>query len=589
MRTHTQKNGNVSHAIQNKPRAANQAPLDAVLQKYTATHVGATLAVAQREAFDEDELLQGKFTETTQLETFDDDELLQGIFDTTQLEAFNDDELLQGKFNTAQREKLPTPSLRGTKQSRIVTQHEAFDDDELLQGKFTETTQLEAFNDDELLQGKFNTTQPQNNSQFSIPVAERSRSINSQLNKTGLPDTLKSGIENLSGYSMDDVRVHYNSPKPAQLQALAYTQGTDIHVAPGQEKHLPHEAWHVIQQMQGRVQPTMQLQGVNINDSEVLEREADVMGKHIFKNKSLSKNNKSPLTLSSYNIIQLSLSDELKKTIKDVESLKQLLHLSNTDGLEELLKTINECEESFTDSQDLYNYCSIWLKDYKMNRDFPDIIKEITTFRGDNRDSTKIKQDKGFSWFDSSKHKDTEKKELDNSQIKHSNLFTNNFPSLSESWIYPATITNYEVFCKIFPLNQLDNNSFLKSNSDFKLLAEITCKQERYQKFRTLPITNEKLRSIRGPMAGASTAPSGGQYGSYSYMIKTPNSIEYKRINVSKGNIRYAIYATEDKQHMLQKIISSNATEIDFLTPIPLEWIYFSTDENTWKSLTEIP
>ena len=60
-------------------------------------------------------------------------------------------------------------------------------------------------------------------------------------NNTGLPDNLKAGVESLSGYSMDDVRVHYNSDEPTQLQALAYTQGTDIHIAPGQEKHLPHE------------------------------------------------------------------------------------------------------------------------------------------------------------------------------------------------------------------------------------------------------------------------------------------------------------------------------------------------------------
>ncbi len=98
------------------------------------------------------------------------------------------------------------------------------------------------------------------------------------INKTGLPDRLKSGIENLSGYSMDDVRVHYNSQKPSQLQAHAYAQGTDIHIAPGQEKHLPHEAWHVVQQMQGRVKPTMQAQGVAINDDHALEREADLMG-----------------------------------------------------------------------------------------------------------------------------------------------------------------------------------------------------------------------------------------------------------------------------------------------------------------------
>jgi|GEM_PF-3178213 len=103
-------------------------------------------------------------------------------------------------------------------------------------------------------------------------------SVEQRPNKTGMPDALKAGVESLSGYSLDDVKVHYNSPKPAQLQALAYTQGTEIHVASGQEEHLPHEAWHVVQQMQGRVKPTMQMKGVQINDDEGLEKEADVMG-----------------------------------------------------------------------------------------------------------------------------------------------------------------------------------------------------------------------------------------------------------------------------------------------------------------------
>ncbi|MGZ5601921.1 MAG: eCIS core domain-containing protein, partial [Methylobacter sp.] len=56
--------------------------------------------------------------------------------------------------------------------------------------------------------------------------------IDRQANSNGLPAQLKTGIERLSGLSMNDVKVHYNSSKPAQLQALAYTQGTDIHVAP---------------------------------------------------------------------------------------------------------------------------------------------------------------------------------------------------------------------------------------------------------------------------------------------------------------------------------------------------------------------
>ncbi len=97
-------------------------------------------------------------------------------------------------------------------------------------------------------------------------------------NSTGLPDSLKAGVETLSGLSMDDVQVHYNSSKPAEREALAYTRGTDIHVGPGQEQHLPHEAWHVVQQKQGRVKPSLQAKGVEINDEQQLEREADVMG-----------------------------------------------------------------------------------------------------------------------------------------------------------------------------------------------------------------------------------------------------------------------------------------------------------------------
>ena len=95
----------------------------------------------------------------------------------------------------------------------------------------------------------------------------------------GLPEHIKDGIESLSGMRMDHVKVHYNSAKPAQLNALAYAQGHDIHLGPGQERHLPHEAWHVVQQAQGRVKPTVQMKaGVAVNDNAELEREADVMG-----------------------------------------------------------------------------------------------------------------------------------------------------------------------------------------------------------------------------------------------------------------------------------------------------------------------
>ncbi len=109
-------------------------------------------------------------------------------------------------------------------------------------------------------------------------IANSAAPVQRQAAQGGLPGQLKSGIESLSGLAMNDVRVHYNSSKPAQLQAHAYAQGTDIHIAPGQERHLPHEAWHVVQQKQGRVKPTLQLKGIAVNDDSGLEREADVMG-----------------------------------------------------------------------------------------------------------------------------------------------------------------------------------------------------------------------------------------------------------------------------------------------------------------------
>ena len=105
-----------------------------------------------------------------------------------------------------------------------------------------------------------------------------STSLSHKANTTGLPNQLKVGVESLSGFSLDDVQVHYNSSQPEQVGALAYTQGTEIHVGPGQERHLPHEAWHVVQQKQGRVKPTLQMKSFVINDDQELEREADMMG-----------------------------------------------------------------------------------------------------------------------------------------------------------------------------------------------------------------------------------------------------------------------------------------------------------------------
>lgn len=169
-------------------------------------------------------------------------------------------------------------SLNATQLSAVpAIQMQGADEEEPLQGKF-EIAQLQGPEEEEPVQGKFETAQLVG-AEEEEPVQGKFGALQKKNNDTGMPDNLKSGIENLSGYSMDDIKVHHNSDKPAQLNAHAYAQGTDIHLAPGQEKHLPHEAWHVVQQKQGRVEPTRQLkQGVPVNDDAGLENEADVMG-----------------------------------------------------------------------------------------------------------------------------------------------------------------------------------------------------------------------------------------------------------------------------------------------------------------------
>ena len=104
--------------------------------------------------------------------------------------------------------------------------------------------------------------------------------------KTNLPDELKSGMESSFNQDFSHVRVHANSSKAPEVGALAYTQGSDVHFAPGQfspgtssgRQLIGHELAHVVQQGQGRVAPTTEISGMPVNDNPALEREADVLG-----------------------------------------------------------------------------------------------------------------------------------------------------------------------------------------------------------------------------------------------------------------------------------------------------------------------
>lgn len=104
-----------------------------------------------------------------------------------------------------------------------------------------------------------------------------------QPNLTGIPTQMKLDFERRSGLSFDDVRVHYNSDKPRKIGALAYTQIPQVHIGPGQERHLRHELGHVVQQKTMNIVSNTSSVGYEINNDPKLEEHADSIFKHSIK------------------------------------------------------------------------------------------------------------------------------------------------------------------------------------------------------------------------------------------------------------------------------------------------------------------
>ncbi|XWK89401.1 MAG: DUF4157 domain-containing protein [Phormidium sp.] len=101
-----------------------------------------------------------------------------------------------------------------------------------------------------------------------------------------IPSAIRAKMETSFGTSFGDVKIHTGSTQAKSIGALAYTQGTNIHFAPGQYKPdtpsgqslLGHELTHVVQQRAGRVRVPSQSKGLPINADPALEKEADDMG-----------------------------------------------------------------------------------------------------------------------------------------------------------------------------------------------------------------------------------------------------------------------------------------------------------------------
>ena len=139
---------------------------------------------------------------------------------------------------------------------------------------------------------KNNQTNPQNKGGAHPRQMQRGMARNMGRNMGGgrshpLDAMVQAKMERSFQQDFSDVKVTENSAEAQNMGALAFTQGQDVHFAPGQynpnssagQELIGHELTHVVQQKQGRVKATQQAKGVAVNDDPALEQEADVMGR----------------------------------------------------------------------------------------------------------------------------------------------------------------------------------------------------------------------------------------------------------------------------------------------------------------------
>jgi hypothetical protein len=123
----------------------------------------------------------------------------------------------------------------------------------------------------------------QRKAEVAAPTAGRGAAPSADGAGERIPRDVQTKMEGSFGVDLSGVRIHPQSDA-ASREAIAYTEGADIHFSPGEyaphtsagQELLGHELAHVVQQSQGRVAATSQNKGAN--DDDGLEREADDAG-----------------------------------------------------------------------------------------------------------------------------------------------------------------------------------------------------------------------------------------------------------------------------------------------------------------------
>ena len=156
--------------------------------------------------------------------------------------------------------------------------------------------------------------------------------------KNGIHDGLINGFAKTTGHDLSDVNIETNSPEPAKVGAHAFAQGNNIKVAPRQEKHIPHEMGHVVQQREGRVKANTQVNGMPVNDDKGLEKQFSPAQLQVIQLKSVTTDfgefrtdKLEPLDSGGVNCILKFKPDPDKIDAKKI-GLLQSVKITNGDG-----------------------------------------------------------------------------------------------------------------------------------------------------------------------------------------------------------------------------------------------------------------
>ncbi len=94
-------------------------------------------------------------------------------------------------------------------------------------------------------------------------------------------------MESSFNTNFSNINIKKDSQQATDTDALAFTQGNNVHFAPEQLKPetkkgqelIGHEFAHVVQQREGKVKANKQIDKFPINDNKDLEKQADEQGK----------------------------------------------------------------------------------------------------------------------------------------------------------------------------------------------------------------------------------------------------------------------------------------------------------------------